>query len=103
MAIKGGPGPAANTHVTLQRCWVHCAGVAGRCYSHSPGTALRLSEHPTTMPRPYTPALLNMWLALLLVVPLLVSGHMIEVPASKKECFFEDLHINDKVRPTTPA
>lgn len=23
---------------------------------------------------------------------------MIDVPASKKECFFEDLHINDKVR-----
>ncbi|KAL1946749.1 hypothetical protein VTO73DRAFT_14853 [Trametes versicolor] len=52
------------------------------------------------MPRPYTPALLNMWLALLLVVPLLVSGHMIEVPASKKECFFEDLHINDKMTVT---
>lgn len=25
---------------------------------------------------------------------------MIDVPASKKECFFEDLHINDKVRVT---
>ncbi len=30
MAIKGGPGPAASAHVTLQLCWVHCAGVAGR-------------------------------------------------------------------------
>ena len=39
-----------------------------------------------------------MWLSLLLVFPLLVSGHMIEVPASKKECFFEDLHVNDKVQ-----
>ena len=27
----------------------------------------------------------------------LVSSHLIEVPASKKECFFEDLHINDQV------
>ena len=27
----------------------------------------------------------------------LVSAHMIEVAAGKKECFFEDLHINDKV------
>ncbi|KAI0282372.1 hypothetical protein BGY98DRAFT_955536, partial [Russula aff. rugulosa BPL654] len=26
-----------------------------------------------------------------------VYSHLIEVPASKKECFFEDLHINDQV------
>lgn len=26
-----------------------------------------------------------------------VTAHMIEVPAGKKECFFEDLHVNDKV------
>ena len=49
------------------------------------------------MLRHYTPTLSVMWLALILVLPL-VSGHMIEVPASKKECFFEDLHVNDKVR-----
>jgi hypothetical protein len=28
-----------------------------------------------------------------------VYGHTIEVPAGKKECFFEDLHVNDQVRP----
>jgi hypothetical protein len=27
-----------------------------------------------------------------------VYGHTIEVPAGKKECFFEDLHVNDQVR-----
>lgn len=26
----------------------------------------------------------------------LAGAHMIDVPAGKKECFFEDLHINDK-------
>lgn len=26
-----------------------------------------------------------------------VSGHIIEVLASQKVCFFEDLHVNDKV------
>ncbi|KAH9943398.1 supernatant protein factor C-terminal domain-containing protein [Epithele typhae] len=41
-----------------------------------------------------------MWLAVLLVFPLLVSGHMIEVSAGKKECFFEDLHVNDKMTVT---
>lgn len=51
-----------------------------------------------TMLRLYTPTLSLMWLSLLFVFPLLVYGHMIEVPASKKECFFEDLHVNDKVR-----
>jgi len=29
-----------------------------------------------------------------------VSSHLIEVPASKKECFFEDLHINDQMTVT---
>jgi hypothetical protein len=32
----------------------------------------------------------------------LVSSHLIEVPASKKECFFEDLHINDQVLHVDP-
>lgn len=53
-----------------------------------------------TMARPYTSGLLTMWCSLFLILPILVSSHMIEVPASKKECFFEDLHINDKVRVT---
>lgn len=34
---------------------------------------------------------------LLLVFPLLASAHLIDILAGKKECFFEDLHINDKV------
>ncbi|KAI0729422.1 COPII-coated vesicle protein [Fomitopsis betulina] len=29
-----------------------------------------------------------------------VTAHMIEVPAGKKECFFEDLHVNDKMTVT---
>jgi hypothetical protein len=33
----------------------------------------------------------------ILILQSLVSAHMIEVVAGKKECFFEDLHINDKV------
>jgi hypothetical protein len=36
-------------------------------------------------------------LALLAWLPALISSHMIEVPAGKKECFFEDLHVHDKV------
>ena len=34
---------------------------------------------------------------LALICMSLVSAHMIEVAASKKECFFEDLHTNDQV------
>jgi len=33
---------------------------------------------------------------LALVIPL-VSAHLIEVAAGHKECFFEDLHLHDKV------
>ncbi|KAJ2933676.1 hypothetical protein H1R20_g3405, partial [Candolleomyces eurysporus] len=39
-------------------------------------------------------------LALLALLPALVSAHMIEVPAGKKECFFEDLHVHDKMTVT---
>jgi len=28
-----------------------------------------------------------------------VYSHTIEISAGKKECFFEDLHVNDQVRP----
>ena len=28
-----------------------------------------------------------------------VYSHTVEVPAGKKECFFEDLHVNDQVCP----
>jgi p24 family protein beta-1 len=38
--------------------------------------------------------------AILILTPCLsvtVFGHIIEVLASQKECFFEDLHVNDKV------
>ncbi|KAI0306914.1 emp24/gp25L/p24 family/GOLD-domain-containing protein [Multifurca ochricompacta] len=30
----------------------------------------------------------------------LASSHLVEVPASKKECFFEDLHVNDQMTVT---
>lgn len=36
-------------------------------------------------------------LSVFVFLPLLVSAHLIEVPAGKKECFFEDLHVHDKV------
>ncbi|KAA1466288.1 COPII-coated vesicle protein [Dentipellis sp. KUC8613] len=37
---------------------------------------------------------------LLVFLSSLVSAHLIEVSASKKECFFEDLHKNDKMTVT---
>jgi len=43
---------------------------------------------------PYTGTIVILWLVL---VTSLASAHMIEVMASKKECFFEDLHKHDKV------
>ncbi|THH33608.1 hypothetical protein EUX98_g596 [Antrodiella citrinella] len=49
------------------------------------------------MARIYTHTLLTLCLSLFC---LLVQGHMIDVPASKKECFFEDLHVNDKMTVT---
>ncbi|XP_006459924.1 hypothetical protein AGABI2DRAFT_149893 [Agaricus bisporus var. bisporus H97] len=36
-------------------------------------------------------------LAVLLIFPRITSAHSIEVPAGKKECFFEDLHVHDKM------
>ncbi len=42
-------------------------------------------------------ARLLLWLSSLFLLFHFVSPHLIEVPASKKECFFEDLHINDQV------
>jgi hypothetical protein len=39
--------------------------------------------------------LVSLWF---LLAASLVSSHMIEIMASKKECFFEDLHKHDKVR-----
>ncbi|KAF9651056.1 hypothetical protein BDM02DRAFT_951315 [Thelephora ganbajun] len=40
---------------------------------------------------------------LLLVAPCLVSAYSIELPAATKECFFEDLHKNDKMTVTYQA
>jgi len=53
-------------------------------------------QHQTaTMSRLYT---LFSCLTFLIFIPSLISAHLIEVPAGKKECFFEDLHVHDKVR-----
>ncbi|KAF7790840.1 hypothetical protein EIP86_001797 [Pleurotus ostreatoroseus] len=52
------------------------------------------------MARMHAPTLFTMWWSILLLLPTLVLSHMIEVPASKKECFFEDLRINDKMTVT---
>lgn len=40
------------------------------------------------------------WLSL---VACIASAYMVEVPASRKECFFEDLHENDKARIRKPT
>jgi len=38
--------------------------------------------------------------SVLVIFPLLISAHSVEVPAGKKECFFEDLHVHDKMTVT---
>ncbi|KAF9057408.1 emp24/gp25L/p24 family/GOLD-domain-containing protein [Panaeolus papilionaceus] len=48
------------------------------------------------MSRLYTRSLIISWLSFLIILPTLINAHLIEVAAGKKECFFEDLHINDK-------
>jgi len=40
------------------------------------------------------------WLSLLFLLPPLLSAHLIDVDAGKKECFFEDLHQHDKMTVT---
>ena len=52
---------------------------------------------PARMSACFTRAIILLCLSL---ISSLVTAHMIEVPAGKKECFFEDLHVNDKVRRT---
>jgi hypothetical protein len=44
------------------------------------------------------PSLGLLCFSILALLHSLVLAHMIEVPAGNKECFFEDLHKNDKVR-----
>ncbi|KAH9998344.1 supernatant protein factor C-terminal domain-containing protein [Russula vinacea] len=45
-------------------------------------------------------ARLLLWLSSLFLLFHLVSSHLIEIPASKKECFFEDLHEHDQMTVT---
>lgn len=45
------------------------------------------------------PSLLSPVALILLLLSTLINAHMIELPAGKKECFFEDLHAEDKVSP----
>ncbi|KAF8204904.1 COPII-coated vesicle protein [Pholiota molesta] len=52
------------------------------------------------MPRLYTPSLLFTSLSILILVSSIVNAHLIEVSAGKKECFFEDLHVHDKMTVT---
>ncbi|CAE6448425.1 unnamed protein product [Rhizoctonia solani] len=45
--------------------------------------------------------MMRVWSGLILLAASWLAGaHMIEVPPGKKECFFEDLHINDKMTVT---
>lgn len=61
-------------------------------------SAALIHDH-SAMPRPsFLAAALSIWAAVLLIAPAFVAAHMVEVAAGKKECFFEDLHVNDKVR-----
>ncbi|KAH7916123.1 emp24/gp25L/p24 family/GOLD-domain-containing protein [Hygrophoropsis aurantiaca] len=50
--------------------------------------------------RPSVPWFSLFTLFTLAIIPALVSAHMIEIPASKKECFFEDLHEHDQMTVT---
>ncbi|KAI0265116.1 emp24/gp25L/p24 family/GOLD-domain-containing protein [Gloeopeniophorella convolvens] len=43
---------------------------------------------------------LLLWLSSLFLLFHVASAHLVEVAASKKECFFEDLHVNDKMTVT---
>ncbi|KDR83405.1 hypothetical protein GALMADRAFT_85507 [Galerina marginata CBS 339.88] len=52
------------------------------------------------MLRLYTHSFLFSCLTILVLLPSLISAHLIEVPAGKKECFFEDLHVHDKMTVT---
>ncbi|KAF8165022.1 emp24/gp25L/p24 family/GOLD-domain-containing protein [Crassisporium funariophilum] len=52
------------------------------------------------MHRLYTHNFLISCLFILITLPFLVPAHLIEVQAGKKECFFEDLHVHDKMTVT---
>ncbi|KAH7868817.1 supernatant protein factor C-terminal domain-containing protein [Lentinula edodes] len=60
----------------------------------------RIEVLQTSMPPSFLQRLIAGWLALLLVFQYAAYGHMIDVPAGKKECFFEDLHKQDKMTVT---
>ncbi|KAG6832899.1 hypothetical protein H0H92_004783 [Tricholoma furcatifolium] len=48
----------------------------------------------------YTPRLLLACFTFLIIIPTLVSCHLIEISSGHKECFFEDLHKKDKMTVT---
>ncbi|KAI0068887.1 supernatant protein factor C-terminal domain-containing protein [Artomyces pyxidatus] len=52
------------------------------------------------MTRTHPHSIFILSLSILSLLLNLVSAHLIEVVASQKECFFEDLHINDKMTVT---
>ncbi|KAJ3934242.1 MAG: COPII-coated vesicle protein [Lentinula lateritia] len=52
------------------------------------------------MPPSFLQRLVAGWLAILLALQYTAYAHMIDVPAGKKECFFEDLHKQDKMTVT---
>ncbi|KAJ3812912.1 emp24/gp25L/p24 family/GOLD-domain-containing protein [Lentinula lateritia] len=52
------------------------------------------------MPPSFLQRLIAGWLALFFAFQYTAYGHMIDVPAGKKECFFEDLHKQDKMTVT---
>lgn len=54
----------------------------------------------TSMPPSFLQRLVAGWLAILLALQYTAYAHMIDVPAGKKECFFEDLHKQDKASST---
>lgn len=74
----------------------HLGQDTGHCPSHT------LSHR---FPGPSTPSCckamahshLLLWLSSLFLFFHLTSSHLVEIPASQKECFFEDLHVNDQV------
>lgn len=88
---KGGPRNSTPLQVlgvpACHRCEL-CVGCSYECSRPPPSRS-------TTMARHTSGILLSLCISVLILLPSVFS-HMIEVPAAKKECFFEDLHKNDK-------
>jgi hypothetical protein len=104
--VKRSKGPSSSDQRSSFSV-AYMSKVLSRASSNLPPILSRVSSLSTSKAQlsvmtriPYTQTLAAVWLALLFSLQSLVQGHMIDVPAGKKECFFEDLHKMDKVCPS---